>query len=309
MTNGTPEMHGFGRAMEHGFALLRGRLDTTAADLLARCEATLAQLRAVECSAVELRARLAEHERAAGEARAQADAIARGLITGFRTDGPELVLTLANGTELRATPPRPDPDAIAIHVVEKHLGTLRGDPGENGAQGEKGERGPRGERGERGEPGAPGAPCDPWLAGVYRAGVRVSHFMGRTYEAVADTADEPGDSPHWKRIGTAGLRNIGGRDPAEPGDLHMREGGTFMFDGARSWLVAARGYTAGDAARELKPIRSGLRELAANATDAAQHVSTVAELARTADAHAREAVEWINEHAPGLLALVRKKAV
>ena len=56
--------------------------------------------------------------------------------------------------------------------------------------------------------------AEPWKAGIYRSGTLVAHYIGRLYCATKDTTDEPGDSPDWQRIGTAGERHVGGYSDA-----------------------------------------------------------------------------------------------
>lgn len=87
-------------------------------------------------------------------------------------------------------------------------------------------------RGPQGDPGAAGIGIDapPWQRGVHRKGSVVAHFEGRTYVALEDTAEEPGDSAAWGRIGRLGFRWCGpfqeGRT-YEAGDFYVR-GGTFQ---------------------------------------------------------------------------------
>lgn len=147
-----------------------------------------------------------------------------------------------------------DDGRIAFPLLRGEKGT----PGENGLQGEPGECGADGAAGRDGAD-APAvdlaelahhvarAVCveptllealellaaEPaWTAGVYREGVRVSHFLGRTYVALRDTTAEPGDAPaDWRRLGTGGERHCGTFDTArayEVGDRYVKDRGTFL---------------------------------------------------------------------------------
>lgn len=152
----------------------------------------------------------------------------------------------------------------------------------------KGERGEPGEPGRDGVDGRDGADVDPdlvhaklvsdevfvskvsktieqdsWQAGIYREGKFVSHYVGRTYQAACDTTDEPGDSPHWKRIGTHGFRDTGGfseQRSYEPGDFYHKDGATFFFDGVNHRLFMAKPITAKDMERAVKTLRSLVTE-------------------------------------------------
>jgi hypothetical protein len=140
---------------------------------------------------------------------------------------------------------------------------------------------PPGPKGDKGEPGGPGEKGDPgfaaepdavaallksdaeflqavqpqgqraekWVPSIYRKGCEVLHYMGRVYVALKDTTDEPGDSLDWERIGSGGWRHTGGYKNArsyEAGDLYVKDGATWIFDGERGWLMAPRPYTAAD---------------------------------------------------------------
>lgn len=100
---------------------------------------------------------------------------------------------------------------------------------------------PIGPRGEKGEAGI-GLDAPMWQAGVHREGTVVQHYEGRTYRAVQDTAEEPGDTPHWQRLGLHGQRWCGPLDTTrqyEAGDLYV-DGGTFVVlaSGVRRCLAA-----------------------------------------------------------------------
>ena len=148
-------------------------------------------------------------------------------------------------------------------------------------------------KGERGDKGDPGRDADPaeiakqmigevaelvrenvkesaWTPGIYREGKFVSHYTGRTYQALQDTTDEPGDSPHWKRIGSHGFRDVGGfsEDRAfEPGDFYHKDGATFFFDGVNHRLFQAKPITARELEKAIKGVRSGQAEAIASVID------------------------------------------
>jgi hypothetical protein len=90
----------------------------------------------------------------------------------------------------------------------------------------------------RPEPGAPGpagagleAPA--WAPGVYREGAIVTHYLGQYFKAGQDTAEEPGDSGHWVRLGFAGIRWRGALEEGmelRPGDQYIQESSLFLVD-------------------------------------------------------------------------------
>ena len=83
-----------------------------------------------------------------------------------------------------------------------------------------------------------------WSPGVYRAGAIVQHFMGQTFEAVADTAFEPGDGVGWKRLGLAGLRYRGLQTDGavyDVGDLVSSKGSMLIETGQGLQWLALRG--------------------------------------------------------------------
>jgi hypothetical protein len=260
------EMRGFLRGVEAGFGQVR---DDFAGDL-----AGLRQL------IVQQGEQLAEATRTIA---AQADTI-----TVLRSDlaklGAPVTITVTDrrfvmrkGDEESSTDlPTVDLEAIAALVVTRHGDQLRG------------------------EPGPPGAPCERWTPGVYRAGMRCSHFIGRVYEATCDTAAEPGDSPDWRRIGTDGLRPIGGADPREPGDLHAKEGAIFLFDGARNWLLFGKAFSAGDAEKLFRPLQKRGQELTAHVARIDSQAQAAAELAGKANANVAELARWIAAHAEAI---------
>jgi len=73
-----------------------------------------------------------------------------------------------------------------------------------------------------------------WQAGeVYREGAFVTHYLGQYFKALKDTADEPGESAHWQRIGFAGIRWRGVREEGveyRPGDQFLEESACFLVD-------------------------------------------------------------------------------
>jgi hypothetical protein len=120
----------------------------------------------------------------------------------------------------------------------------------------RGAPGEPGEVGERGPDGA-GIHAKTWKAGdVHRAGEVVTAFCGQYFMAQKDTADTPGASDHWERIGTQGFRFVGIRpeDDAslKSGDLYIDGGSLFYFDGERARMWVQRGKTGpqGDKGRD-----------------------------------------------------------
>jgi hypothetical protein len=190
-----------------------------------------------------------------------------------------------------------------------------------GPQGEKGETG-QSIQGERGEPGqAPSAAevaallralpdfvqaatpealqAEPWKAGIYRAGTLVAHYIGRLYCAEKDTTAEPGDSTDWRRIGTAGLRLVGGYSDArlyEPGDLYAKNASTFLYDGSQHRLLFAKPYTAGEAERDIaKEVAKAIAPLVARQVAELATVQAVAIKALEDVAHLREQLQELLE--------------
>ena len=78
----------------------------------------------------------------------------------------------------------------------------KGDPGEPGRNGAGGERGLQGERGEAGPRGSL-AGVVPWADRIFYAGDLVAH-LGGTWQALRDTAREPGTADDWHVIAAAG---------------------------------------------------------------------------------------------------------
>jgi len=84
-----------------------------------------------------------------------------------------------------------------------------------------------------------------WAPGVYRQGRVVQHFHGQYFEALEDTAAEPGEGGAWRRLGLAGFRFRGLRvDGADyqTGDLVQADGGTLLQSGDKLTWLALRGH-------------------------------------------------------------------
>lgn len=83
-----------------------------------------------------------------------------------------------------------------------------------------------------------------WAPGVHRKGAIVQHFLGQYFEAVADTASEPGDGVSWQRLGTHGFRYRGlyvAGAAYELGDLVARDGSMLLHTGGKLTWLALRG--------------------------------------------------------------------
>ncbi len=107
----------------------------------------------------------------------------------------------------------------------------------------QGEAGQNGEDGEDGNDGA-GIDSKSWQAGVYREGSTVQHHIGQYFKALKDTADEPGDSPDWERIGNAGFRfakQFNKETIYKNGDLYIKDYGLFGVFNGEAKLIAGRG--------------------------------------------------------------------
>lgn len=78
---------------------------------------------------------------------------------------------------------------------------------------------------------------------VYREGKVVTAFIGQYYRAKCDTAEAPGDSDEWDRVGTAGFR-FRGLKPEEKslkmGDLFIDGGSLFGMLGKKASMVVQR---------------------------------------------------------------------
>jgi hypothetical protein len=320
---GSPELEGMAQAVGEAFAREHAVIAGEIATLTATARAAQETASAAVARAAELSAQLATHD--------ETCAVMRSAITevehrqagsaepvNLAVDGWRLILRCVNGRELEVELPRPDLDAIAVLVVERHLAKLKGDKGDDGDEGAAAvvdlhelagilRAEPEfvaSVRGERGEQGLPGAPAAPWVAGVHRQGVRCSHYLGRVYEASVDTNDEPGDSAQWRRLDTTGMRHIGPREPAEAGDLHTKEGATFLFDGAQSWMLSAKAFTTSDGERLINPLSSQVKGLRDRIAATEQRAYGLAESARAANANAGEALRWITERAEAIDSLL-----
>lgn len=168
---------------------------------------------------------------------------------------------------------------VADYLIEHHLDLLRGATGERGEKGDQGDRGADGRDGADADVDAVARALaaneafvkaisnvveqEPWAPGIYREGKCVTHYVGRSYQAVCDTTEEPGDSAHWKRLGTLGMRDVGGFDAQrayEPGDVYHKDGSTFWFDGVNHRLTNPKPFTERDYEKAQKALRSTITE-------------------------------------------------
>src|SRR5262249_26784837 len=114
---------------------------------------------------------------------------------------------------------------------------VAGERGERGEQGPKGEQGPpgQGEKGDKGERGLQGERGEPglvtvikeWKPGSVSYAAQLYLHKGSTWQAIADTAIEPGhgSSDAWQLVAAAGAAGQDGTDgkPGAPGrDLEIR---------------------------------------------------------------------------------------
>jgi hypothetical protein len=313
---GEAELNGMATAVGERFAHEWDAQAGRITELVAIAKAATDAANAATARATELAAQMQAQAQAFDVLRAHVSTATESSgaagVAHMAVDGSRIVVRCLDGREWAAELPRPDPAAVALLVIEKHLDKLRGDKGDKGDQGDEGPR-PiidlsdlagvlRAEpefiesvRGPRGEQGLPGQPCAAWKAGVYRANTRCSHFIGRVYEAVADTSDEPGDSAQWRRIDTVGMRHVGPRDPAEAGDIHTRDDATFLFDGARSWLLCAKAFTAADGERIVNPLADAVKGFRTRLGNVDARAQAAAELAGVAHADAARAWAWITQ--------------
>lgn len=78
---------------------------------------------------------------------------------------------------------------------------------------------------------------------VYREGKVVTAFIGQYYRAKCDTAETPGDSDEWERVGTAGFR-WRGLKPEEKslklGDLYIDGGSMFGMLSSKAAMIVQR---------------------------------------------------------------------
>jgi len=109
--------------------------------------------------------------------------------------------------------------------------------------GADGKDGAKGEKGQDGLHGA-GLEAKSWESGVYREGSMVQHHIGQFFKALKDTADEPGESADWERIGNAGFRFAKTFDKEaayQNGDLYIKDYGLFGVFNGEAKLIAGRG--------------------------------------------------------------------
>jgi len=124
-----------------------------------------------------------------------------------------------------------------------------GSDGSNGLDGTNGQDGKDGDKGFDGTDGTDGAngigiDLAVWEKGVYRKGVKVTHYMGQFYEATKDTSEEPSaESKHWKRIGNAGFRLTGGfkkNFEYQNGDFYIKDYSLFIYQNKEHSLLIPR---------------------------------------------------------------------
>ena len=97
-----------------------------------------------------------------------------------------------------------------------------------------------------GEKGSDGVGLDApiWANGIYRKGQIVQHNIGQYFEASADTADEPGTSESWSRIGKSGFRFCNGFKADRQyldGDIYVKDYCTFMVANGEPRMIAKVG--------------------------------------------------------------------
>ena len=111
-------------------------------------------------------------------------------------------------------------------------------------------------------------------------------------------------SPATRRIGGASTRQgcgtSGRNEPIERGDIHIKDRATYLYDGARSWLLSAKAFEQSDGEKLINPLRDGIKGLRERCAANEARTPTVAELARAADANAGEALRWIALHAEAI---------
>jgi hypothetical protein len=106
--------------------------------------------------------------------------------------------------------------------------------------------GPAGEPGKDGADGRNGLGIDAkqWTPGIYRERSVVMHDLGRYARAIRDTTGEPGRSPDWERVGSAGSRFTGVKSETfdyQDGDLYIDKGTTFIWTNGKGHMFAQRG--------------------------------------------------------------------
>lgn len=154
--------------------------------------------------------------------------LAAGLI---QDEVSKLQQDLANTTRALAEQPDADEVFARLRADEFLREELRGHPGKDGDAGNDGAHGA-------------GIEAPVWAPGVYREGTTVQAYFGQFYRAVKDTTAEPYRSGDWQRIGAAGFHfaepYAEGR-VYEPGDLFVRDFGTFVQSPTGAVLLAGRG--------------------------------------------------------------------
>lgn len=101
-----------------------------------------------------------------------------------------------------------------------------------------------GKQGERGEPGAGIDNLKVWSPGVYREDTWVHFALGKIYRSTRDTADVPGKSDAWERVGISGFEFCGVKDQSreyEIGDIYIDGGSAFIWLGDKAKMLAQRG--------------------------------------------------------------------
>lgn len=162
-----------------------------------------------------------------------------------------------------------DPVLVAHELASRNAVAFKGAPGKDSDPAEvaailksdalfrdslRGEPGAPGENGEVGLPGIDGAGIEAphWKAGIYREGRVVQHHIGRYYRALSDTNAEPGDSPEWERVGSAGFRFMGikaAETVYDDGDVFVDAGSCFVVVNGEPRMLAKRGRDGKDGAR------------------------------------------------------------
>jgi len=109
-----------------------------------------------------------------------------------------------------------------------------------------------------------------WSLKFHAAGEVVSHFHGQVFRALVDTGEEPGDSEHWQRLGTAGYRWRGERTEGMKltvGDLYAVPDGTvYQVDHKGASITLIRRGRDGDPGEPGKPGDKGADGIGADAT-------------------------------------------
>ena len=80
--------------------------------------------------------------------------------------------------------------------------------------------------------------------GVYREGDLVTHYFGRFYKALKDTAEEPGKGEDWEQVGPFGFRWRGVKNQYAnyvDGDLYIDNGTAFIWYQGKGRMFSKRG--------------------------------------------------------------------